>query len=75
MVENITLVALTITVVCVLADVLGIVKPKKPKEYPFVPQKPDPSRYWANIKPEPTRMDVAYGFASLYRSLGYRISG
>ncbi len=63
MVENITLVALTITVVCVLADVLGIVKPKKPKEYPFVPQKPDPSRYWANIKPEPTRMDAKDAFA------------
>lgn len=33
------------------------------------------TQYTINNDAEPTRMDVAYGFASLYRSLGYRISG
>lgn len=33
------------------------------------------TQYTINNDAEPTRMDVAYGFASLYRSLAYRISG
>jgi hypothetical protein len=33
------------------------------------------TQYTINNDAEPTRMDIAYGFASLYRSLGYRISG
>src|SRR6185312_1156012 len=33
------------------------------------------TQYTINNDAEPTRMDVAYGFASLYRSLGYRVSG
>jgi len=33
------------------------------------------TQYTINNDAEPTRLDVAYGFASLYRSLGYRISG
>jgi hypothetical protein len=33
------------------------------------------TQYTINNDAEPTRMDVAYGFASLYRSLGARISG
>lgn len=33
------------------------------------------TQYTINNDAEPTRMDVAYGFSSLYRSLGYRISG
>ncbi len=33
------------------------------------------TQYTINNDAEPTRMDVAFGFASLYRSLGYRISG
>lgn len=33
------------------------------------------TQYTINNDAEPTRMDVAYGFASLYRSMGYRISG
>ena len=33
------------------------------------------TQYTINNDAEPTRMDIAYGFASLYRSLAYRISG
>ncbi len=33
------------------------------------------TQYTINNDAEPTRMDIAYGFASLYRSLGYRVSG
>jgi coat protein Gp5 len=33
------------------------------------------TQYTINNDAEPTRMDIAYGFASLYRSLGVRISG
>jgi hypothetical protein len=33
------------------------------------------TQYTINNDAEPTRMDVAYGFNSLYRSLGYRMSG
>jgi hypothetical protein len=33
------------------------------------------TQYTINNDAEPTRLDIAYGFASLYRSLGYRISG
>lgn len=33
------------------------------------------TQYTINNDAEPTRMDVAFGFASLYRSLGVRISG
>jgi hypothetical protein len=33
------------------------------------------TQYTINNDAEPTRMDVAYGFASLYRSLGVRVSG
>lgn len=33
------------------------------------------TQYTINNDAEPTRMDVAYGFASLYRPLGYRVSG
>lgn len=33
------------------------------------------TQYTINNDAEPTRMDVAYGFASLYRSLGARVSG
>ena len=33
------------------------------------------TQYTINNDAEPTRMDIAYGFASLYRNLGYRISG
>lgn len=33
------------------------------------------TQYTINNDAEPTRMDVAYGFASLYRSMGYRVSG
>lgn len=33
------------------------------------------TQYTINNDAEPTRMDVAYGFASLYRQLGYRIAG
>ena len=33
------------------------------------------TQYTINNDAEPTRMDVAYGFSSLYRTLGYRISG
>lgn len=33
------------------------------------------TQYTINNDAEPTRLDVAYGFASLYRSLGYRVSG
>jgi hypothetical protein len=33
------------------------------------------TQYTINNDAEPTRIDVAYGFASLYRSLGCRVSG
>jgi len=33
------------------------------------------TQYTINNDAEPTRMDIAYGYASLYRSLGYRIAG
>ena len=33
------------------------------------------TQYTINNDAEPTRLDVAYGFASLYRNVGYRISG
>lgn len=33
------------------------------------------TQYTINNDAEPTRMDIAFGLASLYRSLGYRISG
>ena len=33
------------------------------------------TQYTINNDAEPTRMDCAYGFASLYRSLGVRVSG
>lgn len=33
------------------------------------------TQYTINNDAEPTRMDVAYGFASLYRNLGCRVSG
>ncbi len=33
------------------------------------------TQYTINNDAEPTRIDVAYGFGSLYRSMGYRISG
>lgn len=33
------------------------------------------TQYTINNDAEPTRLDIAYGFASLYRSLGYRVSG
>jgi hypothetical protein len=33
------------------------------------------TQYTINNDAEPTRMDVAYGFASLYRGLGARVSG
>jgi hypothetical protein len=33
------------------------------------------TQYTINNDAEPTRMDVLYGFASLYRQLGYRIAG
>lgn len=33
------------------------------------------TQYTINNDAEPTRIDVAYGFASLFRSVGYRISG
>ena len=33
------------------------------------------TQYTINNDAEPTRIDVAYGFASLYRSLGVRVSG
>ena len=33
------------------------------------------TQYTINNDAEPTRMDVAYGFSSLYRSMGVRISG
>jgi hypothetical protein len=33
------------------------------------------TQYTINNDAEPTRMDIAYGFASLYRPLAYRISG
>lgn len=33
------------------------------------------TQYTVNNDAEPTRMDVAYGFSSLYRSLGVRVSG
>jgi hypothetical protein len=33
------------------------------------------TQYTINNDAEPTRLDVAYGLASLYRGLGYRISG
>lgn len=33
------------------------------------------TQYTINNDAEPTRMDIAYGFSSLYRSLAYRISG
>lgn len=33
------------------------------------------TQYTINNDAEPTRMDVAYGFSSLYRQLGYRIAG
>lgn len=33
------------------------------------------TQYTINNDAEPTRMDVAYGFGSLYRQLGYRIAG
>jgi hypothetical protein len=33
------------------------------------------TQYTINNDAEPTRMDVAYGFASLYRSMAYRLSG
>lgn len=33
------------------------------------------TQYTVNNDAEPTRIDTAYGFGSLYRSMGYRISG
>lgn len=33
------------------------------------------TQYTINNDAEPTRLDIAYGLASLYRSLGYRVSG
>lgn len=33
------------------------------------------TQYTINNDAEPTRLDIAYGFASLYRQLGYRIAG
>ncbi len=33
------------------------------------------TQYTINNDAEPTRMDIAYGFSSLYRSLGVRVSG
>ena len=33
------------------------------------------TQYTINNDAEPTRIDVAYGFASLYRPLAYRIAG
>jgi hypothetical protein len=33
------------------------------------------TQYTINNDAEPTRLDVAYGLASLYRSLGARVSG
>ncbi len=33
------------------------------------------TQYTINNDAEPTRIDVAYGFASLFRSVGYRVSG
>jgi hypothetical protein len=33
------------------------------------------TQYTINNDAEPTRIDIAYGFASLYRNLGYRVSG
>ena len=33
------------------------------------------TQYTINNDAEPTRIDIAYGFASLYRSLGVRVSG
>jgi len=33
------------------------------------------TQYTINNDAEPTRMDVAYGFASLYRTMGVRVSG
>jgi hypothetical protein len=33
------------------------------------------TQYTINNDAEPTRLDIAYGFASLYRSLAYRVSG
>lgn len=33
------------------------------------------TQYTINNDAEPTRLDVAYGFSSLYRTMGYRIAG
>jgi hypothetical protein len=33
------------------------------------------TQYTINNDAEPTRVDISYGFGSLYRSMGYRISG
>ena len=33
------------------------------------------TQYTINNDAEPTRIDTAYGYASMYRSVGYRISG
>ena len=33
------------------------------------------TQYTINNDAEPTRLDIAYGFASLYRPLAYRIAG
>jgi len=33
------------------------------------------TQYTINNDAEPTRLDIAYGFASLYRQMGYRIAG
>ena len=63
MIENISLVFLGFVLVCFLMGKLGIVKPRKRKEYPFVLGKPDPSRYWANTEPEPVRVDAKIAFA------------
>ena len=33
------------------------------------------TQYTINNDAEPTRLDVAYGFASLYRQMAYRVAG
>lgn len=63
MIEIVTLAALALAVVFTVADMLGIVKPRKRRYYPFVLRTPDPSRHKANVEPEPTRVDAKTAFA------------
>ena len=63
MIEIVTLVVLVLTVDFTVADILGIVKPRKRGYYPFVLRTPNPSRHKNNVEPEHARVSAKTAFA------------